>query len=119
MVLRCNPTNSTRPVGGTNYALATGPGGATGATGATGPAGPGVNAFGEYTGLAGSGRSIECTLGEMMLNTGYTGNGTPAWGQLLQISSYQALFTLIGTGTAVTARTHSRFPICVPSLRTT
>lgn len=40
---------------------------------------------------------VECTIGEMTLFAGIRGNGIPANGQLLDISSNQVLYSLLGT----------------------
>jgi microcystin-dependent protein len=50
------------------------------------------------TGNAGSGSSAgACTIGEILLTAGRTAEGFPARGQLLPISQYEVLFSLIGT----------------------
>jgi hypothetical protein len=46
---------------------------------------------------AAAGRGRECTLGEVILTAGAVANGVPANGQLLQIASNTALFSLLGT----------------------
>jgi Phage Tail Collar Domain/Collagen triple helix repeat (20 copies) len=82
---------------------ATGPQGAkgdTGASGATGPAGPAGTAtgFGSNTNWAAAGRSVDCTLGQIILSAGaVTANGVPANGQVLSIAQNTALFALLGT----------------------
>ena len=102
------PTGATGSVGPAGPAGATGPAGAAGPAGATGPQGPagpqgppgtsgvfGTNNINYGAGVAGA----ECTLGSILLNvsTQYPSNYLPADGQLLPISSYVALFSLIGT----------------------
>lgn len=39
----------------------------------------------------------ECTMGDIVLTAANRGNGMPAAGQILQIQSYSALFSLLGT----------------------
>ncbi len=98
------------PVGAPGTPGATGPAGPVGApgpTGLTGPIGPAgpqgapgadyTDVFGQTPVTAVAGRGVECTLGEAMLFAGSVGNGVPAEGQLLQISSNTALFSLLGT----------------------
>ncbi len=54
--------------------------------------------FGQNTNQAAQGRSgADCTLGEIMLTAGSVANGMPASGQILPISQWQALFSLLGT----------------------
>ncbi len=64
-----------------------------------GPQAPaaGIGAFGTNTNWAAAGRGRECTLGEVILTAGAVANGVPANGQLLQIASNTALFSLLGT----------------------
>jgi len=90
----------------------TGPQGPTGPTGPQGPAGSSVPdaRFGTFTNWAASGRGRECTLGEIILTAGGTANGTPANGQLLQISQNQALFALLGTTYGGDGRTSFALP---------
>lgn len=90
---------STGPQGPQGF---TGPQGQQGPTGPQGPQGPqgpsGINnTFGSSTGLGATGKSIDCTLGQVTLSAGFVGNGTPAYGQILSIAQYQALFSLLGT----------------------
>ncbi|WP_316785110.1 phage tail protein [Streptomyces sasae] len=93
------------PAGAQGDRGATGPAGPVGATGPTGPAGPkgdkgdsGPDArFGTETTSAASGRGTECTMGTVWLAAGARAGGVPARGQLLPISQYQALFSLLGT----------------------
>jgi len=79
-----------------------GPQGDTGPAGPQGPQGPQgdsgtVGIFGSNTsrGLAGNGR--DCFIGEIILTAGTIGQGIPAAGQLLSISSHSALYSLLGT----------------------
>jgi hypothetical protein len=79
-----------------------GPQGIQGPVGPAGPQGPQgppgtQNLFGTNTSLARAGFGTTCTLGELILNAGVIGNGTPAQGQLLPITSFPGLFGLIGT----------------------
>ncbi|MFE2069148.1 tail fiber protein [Streptomyces sp. NPDC059467] len=98
-------TGATGPAGAQGDRGATGPAGPVGATGPTGPAGPkgdkgdsGPDArFGTETTSAASGRGTECTMGTVWLAAGARAGGVPARGQLLPISQYQALFSLLGT----------------------
>ena len=53
--------------------------------------------LGSDTNWATAGRGAECTLGEIILTAGAVANGLPANGQLLGISEYSALFSLLGT----------------------
>lgn len=53
--------------------------------------------FGSNTSVGVSGTGATCTLGEVILTAGAVSNGMPAQGQLLPISSYTALFSLLGT----------------------
>ena len=96
------PSGSTGPIG------PQGPRGATGAQGTAGPAGPSGPAgppgppgnsgvVGSHTGTAAAGNAAECTVGEVLLTAGNVANGTPANGQLLQISQNEVLFSLLGT----------------------
>ncbi|MFE2424017.1 tail fiber protein [Streptomyces hokutonensis] len=108
------PTGATGATGATGPAGAqgdkgatgaTGPVGATGPTGAVGPAGPkgdkgdpGPDSrFGTETTSAASGRGTDCTMGTVWLAAGARAGGVPAMGQLLPISEYPALFSLLGT----------------------
>jgi Phage Tail Collar Domain/Collagen triple helix repeat (20 copies) len=98
--------NGTNGTDGTDGAA-----GAAGSTGPTGPAGPpgpagpqgtpGNNTFASQFGSnpqAVDGSSgEECTMGEVMLTAGNVANGMVADGRILQISTYGALFSLIGT----------------------
>jgi hypothetical protein len=93
------PTGPTGPHGEPGATGPTGPAGLegpTGPTGPTGPAGPDPG-FGSDTNWAAPGRGRECTLGEIILTAGAVANGLPANGQLLAISQYTALFSLLGT----------------------
>ena len=88
--------------GATGATGATGVQGATGATGATGPTGPAGTGdstlFGTNTSSAAEGTSgVDCTLGDVWLSAGTVANGTPAAGQTLNITTYQALYILLGT----------------------
>ncbi len=76
-----------------------GPAGPAGPVGPAGPAGPAGDdpRFGTNTSLAVSGTGALCTLGEIILTAGVVANGMPAQGQLLLISQYSALFSLLGT----------------------
>jgi hypothetical protein len=75
-----------------------GPAGTMGPMGPIGPQGlPGTTAFGKDTGRSAAGRGVDCTFGEVILTASYVGVGIPARGQLLPISSNQALFSLLGT----------------------
>jgi Phage Tail Collar Domain/Collagen triple helix repeat (20 copies) len=97
-------TGATGPQGPAGVAGATGPRGSTGSTGATGPRGatgpagaPGDAAFGSLTQSAAYGFGTECTIGEVTLNVGSIANGLPANGQVLPITQFSQLFSLIGT----------------------
>ena len=76
-----------------------GPVGPTGPQGPIGPQGlPGTQTlFGAPLANATAGRGLECVLGEIILTAGYRTHATPARGQLLSISQFQALFALLGT----------------------
>lgn len=96
------PAGVAGPPGPVGPQGAAGPAGATGPAGQTGPAGPAGNSllsgyFGTNTGSGAAGNGQTCTLGEMQLYAGAVGNGIPALGQLLAISSNTALFSLLGT----------------------
>ena len=81
-----------------------GPAGLTGAPGPTGPQGPagptgpaGTEAlFGTNTSYAVAGSGRQCTFGEIILNAGTVANGMPAQGQLLSISEFAGLFSVLG-----------------------
>jgi Phage Tail Collar Domain/Collagen triple helix repeat (20 copies) len=90
------PAGATGPAG---LAGATGPAGPPGPAGATGPTGPaGTTAlFGTNTNRAGSGTGAACTIGQVILSAGSVANGVPADGQLLPISQYQVLYSVLGT----------------------
>jgi hypothetical protein len=96
------PVGATGPAGPAGEVGPAGPVGATGPigpVGATGPAGPAgtVAGLGSRTGGGiDSGGSRDCTLGEVMLFAGTRGLYLPANGQLLPISTYEALFILLG-----------------------
>ncbi|MGO9066437.1 MAG: tail fiber protein, partial [Myxococcaceae bacterium] len=88
--------------GANGAAGAEGPPGATGPQGPVGPQGPaGATGpdprFGTDTALAVAGTGAECTLGQVILTAGIVANGLPAQGQLLLISQYPAVFSLMGT----------------------
>ena len=92
-------SNLTGPVGPPGAQGEQGPPGVDGTDGEPGPTGPAgpADGFGVDTSFAVSGRGIECTLGEVILNAGAVANGVPAEGQLLPIASNPALFSLFGT----------------------
>lgn len=54
-------------------------------------------AFGQNTNQASAGVGREGTIGEIVLSAGIRANGIPCNGQLLPISQYEALFSLLGT----------------------
>jgi hypothetical protein len=102
------PTGATGAKGATGASGPQGPQGAAGLTGAPGPTGPrgpagstgpaGTQAlFGTNTSYAVAGTGVQCTMGEITLTAGTVANGMPAQGQLISISEYSALFSLIGT----------------------
>lgn len=94
------PKGDTGATGATGATGPTGPAGPTGATGATGPAGPpGPDSqyYGTDTGLGRAGNGTTCTLGEIGFTAAGVAPGLPATGQLLKISDYSALFSLLGT----------------------
>ena len=76
-----------------------GPQGPVGPPGPEGPPGPAGEdpRFGTNTSYGQEGRGTECTMGEIILTAGTVANGLPAQGQLLPISQYTALFSLLGT----------------------
>jgi hypothetical protein len=84
--------------GATGSAGPQGPQGPTGPVGATGPVGPpGPDSrFGNNTSIAIAGFGVECVLGDIMLTAGVVSGGLPTNGQLLEIGSYPALFSLLG-----------------------
>ena len=84
--------------------------GSTGPTGPVGPAGPGPVQFGTDTGAAADGDGAQCTLGTVSLTAGSVGVGIPARGQLLHISSNEALFSLLGTRHGGDGRTTFALP---------
>ncbi|MDY0049711.1 MAG: tail fiber protein [Halothiobacillaceae bacterium] len=106
------PAGATGATGATGSPGAQGPAGAQGIQGTTGPVGPAgpqgpqgasgdstfADRFGTSTGAGVESNGVDCTLGQMMLfaNTN-RGNGIPANGQILAISSNTALFSLLGT----------------------
>jgi tail collar domain/collagen triple helix repeat protein len=71
--------------------------GDTGATGAQGPAGLGATQFGQNTQNAAAGQAGTCVLGQVYLTAGSIAQGVPADGQLMSISQYSPLFSLLGT----------------------
>jgi microcystin-dependent protein len=75
----------------------TGPQGATGPQGPKGDPGPGVAGLGTNTGGAAAGSGGQCMIGQVILTAGVVANGIPADGQLLPISEYTPLFSLLGT----------------------
>ena len=85
--------------GGAGGAGDVGPTGPTGADGPTGPQGPAgtVPGLGTDTGTAAAGGGLDCAIGEVILTAGVVAVGIPARGQLLAISEYQSLFSLLGT----------------------
>jgi hypothetical protein len=87
------PTGATGAKGATG---ATGPQGPQGAAGPTGPAGTQA-LFGTNTSYAVTGTGTGCTIGEIILTAGTVANGMPAQGQLISISEYSPLFSLLGT----------------------
>lgn len=58
-----------------------------------------VGRFGASTGNAAAANGATCTLGQVLLSASptVTAGGVPADGQLLSISQYTALFSLLGT----------------------
>ena len=98
--------------------LTPGPAGADGAVGPVGPAGDdGADGedilsgyYGLNTGNGDAGRGGDCTLGEMILFAGVVGVGLPANGQLLDISTNTALFSLLGTIYGGDGRTTFQLP---------
>lgn len=63
-----------------------------------GPAGSsGISQYFGGPGRASGGYGVECTLGDVWLTASAVGGGTPARGQVLSISSNNALFALLGT----------------------
>jgi microcystin-dependent protein len=44
-----------------------------------------------------AGTGTDCTIGQITLTAGSVANGMPAQGQILPISQYNALFSLLGT----------------------
>jgi hypothetical protein len=83
------------PQGPAGLTGAPGPTGPQGSAGPTGPAGTEA-LFGTNTSSAVAGTGTPCTIGEIILNAGTVGNGMPAQGQILSISTYSALFSVIG-----------------------
>lgn len=57
----------------------------------------GAGNFGNNTNQAGAGVGQTGTIGEIVLSAGIRANGIPCNGQLLAISQYEALFSLLGT----------------------
>ena len=66
--------------------------------------------YGLNTGNGDAGRGGDCTLGEMILFAGVVGIGLPANGQLLDISTNTALFSLLGTIYGGDGRTTFQLP---------
>ena len=92
-----------------------GPAGLTGPQGLAGPRGPaGANLpdrlFGTNTSWAAAGSGRPCTLGEIILNAGTVGNGLPAAGQTLTISSNIALFSVLGNTYGGDGRSNFELP---------
>ncbi len=119
------PAGPAGPTGATGATGPAGPAGATGATGPEGPAGPagptgptgpsGTTAmFGSNSinFFQGSGGTVECTLGSIMLNvsTEYPQNYLPADGRTLPIDSWVALFSLIGINYGGNGTTNFNLP---------
>ena len=74
-----------------------GPAGPAGQTGPHGPPGQGLTGVGQNTQKAETASGAPCTLGQIILSASRLGtNGIPANGQLLAISQYTALFSLLG-----------------------
>jgi len=97
-----------------------GPQGQPGPQGAPGPAGPAgpsgaQTLFGTNTNYAVAGNGRTCTLGEIILSAGFVANGIPANGQILAISQYTALFSLLGTTYGGNGQTN----FALPDLRAT
>ena len=97
------PTGQVGPVG------PAGPQGLVGPKGATGAAGT-VTGLGVNTGNAQAGNGAQCTIGQMLLTSGVIGNGLVANGQLVPISQYQALFSLVGTNYGGNGTTNFALP---------
>ena len=80
----------------------TGPEGPKGDTGPQGPPDPSATAyiskFGTDTGGAAAGHGAECTMGQVILTASdsVSAGGVPANGQILAISQYSLLYSLIG-----------------------
>ena len=132
------PKGDTGPQGPTGDTGPEGPKGDTGPGGPRGPEGPPdptavdfMSRVGEDTNGAAKGRDYgNCVIGEIQLTAGnVTAGGMPANGQVLAISQYDALFTLIGAtygGNGVTtfalpdlralAPDHMTYSICTEGL---
>ncbi len=96
-----------------------GPAGPAGPTGPAGPPGPPdpiagehVARFGTDTGGAASATSVPCVLGEIRLTASgaKTAGGVSAKGQLLPISQYHALFSLLGNAYGGNGQTSFALP---------
>lgn len=93
-----------------------GPTGPQGDAGPQGPAGPAGNSllsgyYGTNTGNGEAGNGAQCTIGQMQLYANVRpGNGLPANGQLLSISTNSALFSLIGTTYGGDGKTNFALP---------
>lgn len=86
--------NQTGPQGPAGVQGLAGP---QGKTGPQGPPGQGLTGVGQNTQQARPASGARCTLGQIILSASVVGtNGIPANGQLLQISQYTALFSLLG-----------------------
>ena len=121
------PAGPAGPAGPMGLTGLTGPAGPAGPAGPQGPAGPGLTGVGTDTQKASAGSGAPCTIGDVMLSASQLqANGMPADGQLLPISDYTALFSLIRTtygGDGVTnfalpnltglAPDHMTYSICV------
>jgi hypothetical protein len=91
------PVGATGPAGPAGL---TGPQGVAGPIGPTGPAGVSTldSRFGNNVGGAHPGNGAPCTLAEIALTAApNVGNGRPANGQILPISAFTPLFSLLGT----------------------
>lgn len=68
---------------------------------------------GGYGNSAVGGRGADCTLGDVWLTASSVGGATPAVGQVLPISQYTALFSLLGTSYGG----DGQFTFALPDLR--